>query len=314
MTVTAKTRRRGFTLIELLVVIGIIVLLAGILIPVVTNSIKKGRATAMAATLQSLTAGLNAYKDDFGDYPRVNDVPDLAPLNPSDARVLDGARTLCRALIAPGAAGAATAPPPPLLNGEDGFDGPGFRVRRIVSSTNALQGKSYGPYVQVDKFKVQDLENPATPSPARMVITDGYDKPILYMPAARVKPNISAYIMPGSVPPFCSADDRSLWDLDDVQWTGTTAPYTSHFRQGTETDNVNADIRLKTMLGDANLTTPTAMTNQDGLIQADETPVKDIPFALWSAGDDGLFGPIMSGAKPTKDEVTRCDDVTNFNK
>jgi len=146
--------RHGFTLVELLVTIGIIALLVGIAFPAVHYAMKSSRATRIAADLNSIAFGLQAYKQDFGDYPR----PD--PRNTSPAR---GAETLCRALLAPGQAGKLT--DPTIRPGDDGADGLGFRTRRGVNShhngaydSNGMpimifdnwlfQGKVYGPYVQ----------------------------------------------------------------------------------------------------------------------------------------------------------------------
>src|SRR5438046_1418118 len=57
--------RRGFTLIEILVAIGIIVLLAAIAIPAVIHAWRAAQKTRVAADLQSISAGLEAYKLDF---------------------------------------------------------------------------------------------------------------------------------------------------------------------------------------------------------------------------------------------------------
>src|SRR6266446_5631755 len=78
----APSRREGaasgaFTLIELLITISVIVLLAGILLPVVLNARKSARQTRIAADLQTIATGLEAYKADFGDYPRLP--PGAAP-------------------------------------------------------------------------------------------------------------------------------------------------------------------------------------------------------------------------------------------
>ena len=55
------TNRRAFTLIEILVVIGIIVLLAGILVPLVGRSLRQAKQTRTAADLQSISTALEAF-------------------------------------------------------------------------------------------------------------------------------------------------------------------------------------------------------------------------------------------------------------
>src|SRR5438874_12949113 len=65
----SRVKRRAFTLVELLVVIGIIALLIGILIPVVS----KVRASAYVADsknwISQLSGAIERYHSDFHSYP-----------------------------------------------------------------------------------------------------------------------------------------------------------------------------------------------------------------------------------------------------
>src|SRR4051812_12379949 len=117
---TTPQTRRAFTLVELMVVMGIIALLAGLLLPMLFRSLRQGKRIRLAADLQALEAGLNAYKTDFGDFPRFP--MGFDPTNP-DTATDRGARLLCRALLGPGPAVGAAG------TAFDGADGPGFRVR-----------------------------------------------------------------------------------------------------------------------------------------------------------------------------------------
>jgi prepilin-type N-terminal cleavage/methylation domain-containing protein len=130
-------KHRGFTLIELLVVVGIIAVLLAILLPALNNARKKATKARIALDLQNLSQALEAYRQDFKDYPAV-DHSGQSPITATDRM---GAVTLCWALLAPGPATTTG------TLGGDGADGPGFRVR-------GTQGQVYGPYIQPDKFKI----------------------------------------------------------------------------------------------------------------------------------------------------------------
>lgn len=136
------TRRRGFTLIELLVVVGMIVALATILLPALHRAYIAAARSRMAADLQVIGNALEAYRADFGDYPRPGPSPNQRPLDQysKDAApsLTSGPQILCWALVAPGPAS------------EDGADGPGFRLR---GSTGTI----HGPYLPPDRFMVGTL-------------------------------------------------------------------------------------------------------------------------------------------------------------
>src|SRR5688500_15384527 len=63
-------RRPAFTLVEVLVVIGIMVVIAGIAIPMINKARKQGIRVRVAGDLNTIGVALEAYKNDFGDYPR----------------------------------------------------------------------------------------------------------------------------------------------------------------------------------------------------------------------------------------------------
>lgn len=62
--------KKSFTLIELLVVIGIIVLLAGIVMPNFMKQIDKAKKTRARADIHSLENALAMYQTDYGVYPK----------------------------------------------------------------------------------------------------------------------------------------------------------------------------------------------------------------------------------------------------
>src|SRR5579862_2745926 len=119
-------QRKGFTLVEMLIVIGVIVLMAALLLPAIGRARRTAARTALSADMQTIAAGIDAYRLDFKDIPR----PDRNCPPP-----FQGSEILCWALIAPGNA---------AFDGADGF---GFRKRGI-------EGQVYGPYVTPGSFRL----------------------------------------------------------------------------------------------------------------------------------------------------------------
>lgn len=147
----------------MLVVIVVIALLAGLLIPMVMKSRTAARATRMAMDMQTIATGLEAYKMDFGDYPR----PQVLPAT-GMAPAVYGSQLLCWALVGPGDDSA-------TANG-DGAVGLGFRVRR------GSGGKVYGPYIPAEKYKLKPFNGSANPLDSEIQDTNG-NRPIYYLPA-----------------------------------------------------------------------------------------------------------------------------------
>jgi len=62
-------KRKGFTLIELLVVIAIIAILAALVLQTAGYVQRKGATSRAEAEVAELSAALESYKADMGDYP-----------------------------------------------------------------------------------------------------------------------------------------------------------------------------------------------------------------------------------------------------
>ena len=308
----AKSAAAGFTLIELLVVIGILALLAGILLPMALKAYGAGRRARTASDLQSISVALDAYKADFGDYPRVG-------ANQA------GAATLGLALVGPygdgvlPAGGVDDKDPPTVVAGteynpgdtvrqtaalnsnqyvclvksmgstitdqsmwallppgfaNDGFDGPGFKAR--------AGGRVRQPYMAEGKVKTRGLD-----------ILDADGNPILYFPASLARPNVNlldGYVAVENrggnnpvIPRYNVLDNSVVFDPNAAYDSTAAAPLK----------------RVRAMLGGA--------TN--GSVAAGKTAV-EAPYLLWSAGSDARYGPVA--ADPTPSDVSKCDDVTNF--
>ena len=61
--------RPGFTLAELLVMLAILAIMVAVLVPVVTNQIRKGDINAVTGDLANLRSGIEAYRSDVGRFP-----------------------------------------------------------------------------------------------------------------------------------------------------------------------------------------------------------------------------------------------------
>jgi len=71
LTRTSVASSKGFTLTELLEVILIIGFLSGLLLVVVSGAFESGRKNQAKSELAALSVGLEAYRNKFGDYPRL---------------------------------------------------------------------------------------------------------------------------------------------------------------------------------------------------------------------------------------------------
>lgn len=218
--------RRAFTLAEVLVAIGILVILAGIFLPMVYKARLKAEIAAQKADFADIGAALEAYRADFGAYPAA----------------FNGALAKC--LIGPGpwinpATGAKQPSPfrPGHFIGEDGCDGPGFRT--------VPNGKIWGPYLKVEHFQLKEsasitrgnpLQDNFTPS-----LLDRWGGVILYVPRQSFTAPLTAPLIfnNGAQPTKPSLYDFSgiieaAWDLNlcvalgDLNVTLNAADYRLH--------------------------------------------------------------------------------------
>ena len=267
--------RRGFTLIELLVVVGMIVLLATILLPMVNQARKQATRAYMAADLQVICQALEAYKHDFGDYPR----PDRNQQETHrELPFVTGACLLCWALVAPGPAHPRQIGP--SVSPGDGADGPGFRLRGTV-------GPIKGPYLPADRFLIGPCDGEglvhypnaaAGFDNAEDVLADRNFYPILYFAAT---PGAVATSSPNGFVRFAYAATKpAIFIFDD------NGPYLAPGANAYNPANLTRGgwRVMSYRLGDT--------ANYDGVINPEtgEAPITTGPYLLWSAGPDGAFG------------------------
>jgi prepilin-type N-terminal cleavage/methylation domain-containing protein len=312
-------RRRGFTLIEVLVTVGIIVVLLALAIPAVLRARNTGIRTRVQSDMGLIATALSAYKADFGDYPRFPDPQTVANESAGTTptqRWLDwsqprGAVLLCESLIGPGPAnggnfkaGSSSSYTP----GDDGADGPGFRVRRnFVAGTTSLAGKVYGPYLDASKFKISFLANAANPSfiNAYPVMLDVIGNPILYYPATPSSVQMTipgAYVAEANPQNYSSTAANPIYNAFDNENNGV--------QTGTPTyQNFISPAQLAYILGErtnASMSPPS--------FAAGEQAVTSQPYLLWSAGISGIFGFGVDGSGNPKVPATgmKTDNITNF--
>ena len=273
---------RGFTLVELLVVMGIMLLLMGLALPMITRAYRNGVRARMQADLQTIAAGIDAYRADFKDIPRTD--PNDSTWGGSNYKNhLRGAGMLCWALVAPGDAA------------HDGAAGPGFRVR-------TTSGQPYGPYINTDHIKIVGSGG----DDHSYYLADAYGNPYLYYPAntgatitaAGSTTNGGGYVGSTSsnrkTPMFDTDDNDGLWTLPNTGF--------GFFMQVTGDTSTLELQRICVMLGE---------TTGTGQIQGTETPKSTGPYILWGLGPDALGGPATPMSSNTQ-SITACDDVTNF--
>jgi prepilin-type N-terminal cleavage/methylation domain-containing protein len=246
-------KRRGFSLVELMVVIGILAVLAGIILAATLRARGHAEKASIQANLATIATALAAYKQDFGDYPRIA-ATELAPgadplMNElGNPGYLYGSEILCWSLIAPyGATAAGTFAP------GDGADGPGWRER-------GTRGQVIGSYINIDTMKF----GTKPPVQRYQTIFDSGGMPVLYVPRTTKEAH----------DPVLGA--RYVARSFDARWDFR---YIDPAFSLDGNDSAARLARVQALLGDV---------NQDGYLHSTESGV-NAPFILWSAGVDGQF-------------------------
>jgi type II secretory pathway pseudopilin PulG len=149
--------RKAFTIVELLTSITIIALLLGILLPSISMIRTKAKETAQKAQFATMDMALDAFKQDYGDYPPSNwrAIPPFPPLTN-----YCGAQKLSEALLGWDLMGFH----PKSAWRADGMDSTGTTA--VYNSTIANLQERKGLYLEVataNVFQLGKLFNNTTP-------------------------------------------------------------------------------------------------------------------------------------------------------
>ncbi len=297
--IPVKRKCTAFTIVELLVSLVIISILIGLLLPSIAMVRRKAKETAQEAQFTTMDMALDAFKQDYGDYPP-SDGWDTVAMVSAD---YGGAQKLAEALLGwdllgfhpdsawqsdGGGVGGPYDPPNPGQASIQARRGPYLEMatasayRLGISAPGALDGLYVDPaplqwdtHVICDVFTAKRLK---TTTPSGKTITYNAGTPILYY-----KANLSSTTMLG--PPnnlllqrYNYYDNAALVNLVPIVNKGNPVPAHS-------------------------LEDPTIFySDQGGLIDPKITakpwPYRPDSYILISAGMDGLYG-------------TR-DDITNY--
>jgi type II secretory pathway pseudopilin PulG len=156
--------RKAVTIVELIIVVTVIALLLGILLPAVSTIRAKAKETAQKAQFATIDAALEAFKQDYGDYPPSGRYEGDGTNPAFSNRVYCGAQKLTEALLGWDLAGfhpktnwrrdGYTGTVVPLNFGNDAYD----PCRTDPVSTRTLTERK-GPYLEVAKTPVFRLGN-----------------------------------------------------------------------------------------------------------------------------------------------------------
>jgi type II secretory pathway pseudopilin PulG len=91
-----KRKRTGFTIVELLAALGIIALMVSLLIPALNVVRNKAKETKQRAQFMTINLALEAFKNDYGDYPNSDW---SLPTGPGVSSDYCGAQKLAEALV-----------------------------------------------------------------------------------------------------------------------------------------------------------------------------------------------------------------------
>ncbi len=334
-----RTGRRGFTLVELLVTISIIALLITIAVPAMRGARRSAKNAAGAASIKSITEGLENFKADnpkqnrrTNGYPSSAYREDPATLGQQS---MYGAHWLVRYMLGRDLNGYIPRRNVPEtaeymggpVNGEElrwyGLD-PANVTDRVdglplyvstnnvkITPTNELRGQA--PNVNNDIFRGWDFNDGNDPASTLPVFVDPFGFPILYYASSSFPRTISGA---NANLPDNAAACAANWVGNNVEESLTYIHADNEGFTGSIENGNFAGWRFKATAGhqiqqicpdnldglEANDTWASFIYNRDIAQQSNARtirPVNPDTFILVSPGDDGLYG--------TEDDIKNFD-------
>lgn len=321
-----RAPRSGFTLIELLTVIGIIVILIGILIPVVSAVRKRGYQASSSGLISRIAAACQAYFADFKAYPGpVGDNQLSPPVNGATATItgITGNVTSSENCVL-GLLGAlvntSTSTTTPTIS----YQPAQILNRRGPQSLNPAAPKQYPAYIDVspDELTPYDpskqqyvtynsiatstiVENPTKNTYPKPTVPDSnvpefQDRfptphPIIYLRARVGAPNMIPNVPSNASPPATPSNSQYYPDQMKPYWVGKTSG--SLFPTIPDPDTSTGGVTNPSLYMTAQdfFRHPTINDGTSSATNNGHTPRGNDAFILISAGADGIYG--------TKDDI-----------
>jgi type II secretory pathway pseudopilin PulG len=294
----------GFTILELLVVIGIIVILVGILIPVVSHVRQSARVADSKNQISVIQNAIERYYGDFQAYPGPlpNDMVGLAPpatlvnVTPQTGGVITGTENLVLGLCGGlyNNAGAIT------------FDPTRCKQSQGPASLNANQPRTYSAYIDGKTLSEGAYKDDAGPA-ADTNIPEFLDRFSNPLPVLYLRANV------GTMGVISATNGTAQYDLNDIMgYTNTLigvgkTPNTSMYTSGVAPTPIAHGLNAATAgtilspKGSAGYFYPyDAYAYFQSPNQAGQARAKD-GYILISAGADRIYG--------TEDDITTFGNV-----
>jgi prepilin-type N-terminal cleavage/methylation domain-containing protein/prepilin-type processing-associated H-X9-DG protein len=206
-----KNSNKGFTLIEVLIVIFIIIILAGILLPVLSRARESARRTQCASNLRQIGLGLIMYSDENnGTYP-INGATAMSDLNKLY---------------------------PDYVSERKAFKCPSDNLVTVAENANITAGDAF----EKDECSY-GYDNKHTPADAAGVTLAG-DRPtnsVFNKPADANSPNHGGTVNAAGTPDVAGVGQNIVYIDGHVEWVGTATagwPDAAGNRDNVYVDNV----------------------------------------------------------------------------